>query len=56
MCCEGNPLRGKTAMNLLDMDAGDLRLPLCEPTEANLARIRNTLTKYGLLAASSDKE
>ena len=43
-------------MNLLDMDAGDLRLPLCEPTEANLARIRNTLTKYGLLTASSDKE
>lgn len=56
MFCEVNPIPVKTAMNLLDMDAGDLRLPLCEPTEANLARIRNTLTKYGLLAASSDKE
>lgn len=56
MFCEVNPIPVKTAMNLLDMDAGDLRLPLCEPTEANLARIRNTLTKYGLLTASSDKE
>ena len=56
MFCEVNPIPVKTAMNLLDMDAGDLRLPLCEPTEANLARIRNTLTKYGLLAAISDKE
>ena len=56
MFCEVNPIPVKTAMNLLDMDAGDLRLPLCEPTEANLARIRNTLAKYGLLAASSDKE
>ena len=56
MFCEVNPIPVKTAMNLLDMDAGDLRLPLCEPTEANLARIRDTLTKYGLLAASSDKE
>ena len=56
MFCEVNPIPVKTAMNLLDMDAGDLRLPLCEPTEANLVRIRNTLTKYGLLTASSDKE
>nr|WP_325301556.1 4-hydroxy-tetrahydrodipicolinate synthase [uncultured Dysosmobacter sp.] len=50
MFCDVNPIPVKTAMNLLGMDAGDLRLPLCEPDEAILGRIRKTLTKYALLA------
>ena len=43
-----NPIPVKTAMNLLDLEAGDLRLPLCEPDEAVTARIRRTLVQYGL--------
>ena len=47
--CEVNPIPVKTAMNLMGMDAGDLRLPLCPPSEANLKRIRTTLKQYVLL-------
>lgn len=47
--CEVNPIPVKTAMNLMGMDAGDLRLPLCPPSEANLKRIRTTLKQYALL-------
>ena len=51
MFCEVNPIPVKTAMNLLGMDAGALRLPLCSPTESHLEQIRQTLVKYGLLHA-----
>ena len=47
--CDVNPIPVKTALNLLGWDAGPLRLPLCEPTEAQLARIRAALEQYGLL-------
>lgn len=53
MFCEVNPIPVKTALNLLDWKAGDLRLPLCPPSEANTARIRQTLVKYGLLKAET---
>lgn len=49
MFCEVNPIPVKTALNLLGWNAGPLRLPLCEPREENLARIRRTLVQYGLL-------
>ena len=49
--CEVNPIPVKTAMNLMGMNVGDLRLPLCPPTEANLGRIRTTLKHYKLLPA-----
>lgn len=51
MFCEVNPIPVKTALNLLGWEAGDLRLPLCGPSEENRARIRRTLVKYGLLKA-----
>ena len=47
--CEVNPIPVKTALNLMGMNAGDLRLPLCEPSETSLERIRRTLAKYGLI-------
>lgn len=50
MFCEVNPIPVKTALNLLGYEAGELRLPLCEPSEASTARIRETLAKYGLLS------
>jgi len=48
MFCEVNPIPVKTALNLLGFDVGPLRLPLCEPTEANLARLRQVLSDYHL--------
>lgn len=49
--CEVNPIPVKTALNLMGYDAGPLRLPLCEPSEENLQRIRRTMVQYGLLDA-----
>ena len=47
--CEVNPIPVKTALNLMGMGAGSLRLPLCEPSPANGERIRETLARYGLI-------
>jgi len=46
---ETNPIPIKTAMNLLDMKVGNLRLPLCDMTEANLEVLKKELKNYGLL-------
>lgn len=51
MFCDVNPIPVKTAMNLLEMGAGDLRLPLCSPNAEKEAHIRRVLEKYALLAA-----
>ena len=46
---EVNPIPVKTAMNMLGLNAGALRLPLCEMTEEHQAVMRNTLKEAGLL-------
>lgn len=46
---EVNPIPAKTALNLMGMNAGSLRLPLCEMTEGNLAILKNVLAKHGLI-------
>ena len=46
---ETNPIPLKTAMGLLGWCSPDLRLPLCAMSEANVARLRQALTAYGLL-------
>ncbi len=46
---EVNPIPTKTALNLMGMNAGSLRLPLCEMTEGNLAVLKKVLAKYGLI-------
>jgi dihydrodipicolinate synthase len=46
---ETNPIPVKTAMNVLGMGAGNLRLPLCDMTEANLEVLKKELKNYGLL-------
>lgn len=51
MFCEVNPIPVKTALGLLGWEMGELRLPLCPPSDANLERIRETLVKYALLPA-----
>lgn len=45
---ETNPIPVKTAMNLLGMKVGSLRLPLCEMTEGNLSILKKELISYGL--------
>jgi len=40
----------KTAMKMMGMDSGTLRLPLCEMAEENLAGLQALLEKQGLLA------
>ncbi len=44
-----NPIQIKTAMNLLGMDAGPLRLPLCAPSPPNAALLRHTMEALELL-------
>lgn len=46
---ETNPIPVKTAMNLLGMEVGNLRLPLCDMTDANLEVLKKELKNYGLL-------
>lgn len=45
---EVNPIPVKTAMNLMGMNVGNLRLPLTEMAAENLAILQDELTKYGL--------
>ncbi len=52
MFIETNPTPVKAAMNMLSMAAGEPRLPLVTPTEANRAAIRQALVDYGLPAGA----
>lgn len=47
---EVNPIPVKTAMNLLGMEVGGLRLPLDSMSEGHQAELVNELIAYGLLA------
>ncbi len=47
--CEVNPIPVKTAMNLMGMDVGPLRLPLCEMEDRDLARLKASLAAVKLL-------
>ena len=46
---EVNPIPVKTAMNMMGLNAGTLRLPLCEMSEEHRAALRETLHDAGLL-------
>jgi len=48
MFIETNPIPVKTAMGLLGMIEPGLRLPLCEMSDENLAKLKKALTDYGL--------
>jgi len=45
---ESNPIPVKTAMNLMGMNVGDLRLPLTTMTESNLAVLKKAMIAYGI--------
>ena len=49
--CEVNPIPIKTAMNLMGMDVGPLRMPLCEMEPANEARLKSSMQAMGLKLA-----
>ena len=49
MFCDVNPIPVKTAMNMMGMNVGSCRLPLCDTSVANQAMIRKTLTDFQLL-------
>ena len=47
--CEVNPIPVKAAMNLMGLEAGILRLPLCEMSDGNLATLKASMERMGLL-------
>ncbi len=49
---ETNPIPVKTAMELLGMIKGELRLPMCPMAEGTLPQLKKALIDYGLLPAS----
>ncbi|MNI54986.1 4-hydroxy-tetrahydrodipicolinate synthase [compost metagenome] len=46
---ETNPIPVKTALNLINMNVGDLRLPLYEMEDINKNTLINVLLKYKLM-------
>ncbi len=46
---EVNPIPVKAAMNMLGLNVGPMRLPLCEMSETNAAVLRETMREVGLL-------
>lgn len=49
MFYETNPIPVKTAMAILGMIDGELRLPLCPMNESNLDRLKAAMRAYGLI-------
>ena len=46
---EVNPIPVKTALNLMGMNAGNLRLPLVDMADDTLAKLKAVMTKHGLI-------
>lgn len=46
---EVNPIPVKKAMNLMGMEVGSLRAPLCEMGADNAAKLANVMKEYGLI-------
>ena len=49
--CEVNPIPVKTAMNMMGMEVGPLRMPLCEMEECNKEILKKARVDYGLKLA-----
>ena len=48
---EVNPIPVKKALNLMGMEAGPLRSPLAEMTDANAAKLAEAMKNYGIKLA-----
>jgi 4-hydroxy-tetrahydrodipicolinate synthase len=44
-----NPIPNKGAMEMLDLDTGDLRMPMTKLSAGEVEKLRGTLAEYGLL-------
>ena len=49
--CEVNPIPVKTAMNMMGMEVGPLRMPLCEMEESDRETLAKAMKDYGLKLA-----
>ena len=49
--CEVNPIPVKTALNLMGMEVGPLRLPMTEMEPANLERLKKAMVEFGIKLA-----
>ena len=49
--CEVNPIPVKTAMNMMGMEVGPLRMPLCEMEDSNKETLAKAMKDYGLKLA-----
>lgn len=49
--CEVNPIPVKTAMNMMGMEVGPLRMPLCEMEESNKEILAKAMKDYGIKLA-----
>lgn len=47
--CEVNPIPVKTALEMLGLCSGELRMPLCEMTPENKEKLREAMVEAGLL-------
>ena len=48
MFCDVNPIPVKEAMNIMGLDAGPCRLPLCSTSDGNIALIKEKLLECGI--------
>ena len=53
MFVETNPIPIKTAMKMMGMDSGELRLPMCPMQADNERRLHDLLERHGLLRAGA---
>lgn len=53
MFCEVNPIPVKEAINILGVDVGHCRMPLCDMSEAGHKRVEETLKAYDTSALTS---
>lgn len=49
MFIETNPIPVKTAMGLMGLCSSEVRMPLCEMSEANVTKLKSVLKDYGLI-------
>lgn len=47
--CEVNPIPVKKAVSLMGFEAGPVRMPLTEMEDANVAKLKGAMERYGLL-------
>ena len=47
--CEVNPIPVKHALNLMGMEVGPLRMPLCPMEQENFDKLKTAMRNYGLI-------